>query len=240
MTMQAGSMARALVAALGIVVITGGGGGCKSDDGGPAGAPDAAVPAAPQPPEVARPAPAEDPSGALEALFDALRARDRAAIEATLVSADECLAMTNDAARCQGIAARRQAFLDLFERTPLPAEARLVNILLLKSVEVPADDQKLTRSVRIQPGSVKFSVGEDVTTLRNVAAIEVAGGWRVLPGKPQQPVLTPVPTGAPLPEGAAPAPGPEGAAPAPGPEGAAPLPGPPDPALPAPVTPPVP
>lgn len=182
--------ARGLVTALVCGALLALGGACKQEGAAPPVAPDTA---APPPPEATRPAPAEDPAAALQALFDALKTNDRAAIEAVLISSDECLAVTKDAARCQGVAARRKAFLDHFGRTPLPEEAHLVNIMLLKTVELSAEDQNLTRAVKIQPGSVKFKVGEAVTTLRNVAAIEVEGGWRVLPGKPiaAQPPETP-------------------------------------------------
>ena len=195
-------------------------GACKNDAPPPSASLDAA---APSEPEWTRPGPYEDPETALQALFEALTTRDAREIAATLVSVDECLAVTNDRSRCQKIAQRRQAFVALFQRTPLPADAHLVTIVLEKSIELGAEDQQLTRSVRIQPGTIRFRTGETVAAVRSVAAMQVEGGWRVLPGEPKmpQPPQPPQPS-QPSTEGAAGNPGASAATPAAAPAAPAP------------------
>lgn len=188
-------------------------GACRTEGGAPASpspgpaAPNAAPPTEQAPPgesaapDWVRPAPAEGPEQAFLALFEALGTNDPREIGARLVGVDECEAMTADPSRCTRVAIRRKAFLAAVAQSPLPPSARLSNISLLRSIELP-EDLEFNRTVRMQLGHIRFSVDGGSATLGPLAAMEVEGGWRILPGKPQPRTLRT--TGSPPPPAGAP------------------------------------
>ena len=208
-----GAIGRAVVA---VLVMTAASVGCKggcqketpaTEAGAPAEAtsddPSETPPAAA--PADTRPAPYKTPEEAFQALFDALKSGDRKALVNTLVSIEECEALTGDVSRCARIARRRKEFVQTMRGFRVPPEARDVRIVLDKAKVIEKSEQGIKRSLRIQRGAIAYEAGGVVARIRQVAAMEVEGGWRIVPAPepprqppaPGQPAATPPPAAPP-------------------------------------------